>query len=119
MDLFLDVLPFTVPLERPATLRPWEEVIADPTLLDPVQVIHEQEVSRLLGQILDSRLSPREAAVLRLRFGLNTESGEGQRRPVVATTLGLSAERVRQIEEHALSKLRSKPSLFRTLKSLM
>ena len=73
----------------------------------------------MLGQILDARLTAREAAVLRLRFGFNTDDGEGQRRPVVAATLGLSAERVRQIEEHALSKLRSKPSLFRTLRSLM
>jgi RNA polymerase primary sigma factor len=41
-------------------------------------------------------LEPREAAVLRLRFGLGDEEGQ----------LGLTRERVRQIERDALGKLR-------------
>ena len=113
---FPDVLPTCTSIERLATLRPWEELIADPTLPNPIDTIFAKQVSHLLGQILDARLSPREAQVLRLRFGI--PDGDGNTREVVGERVGLSAERIRQIENTALQKLRTKPSVFRALKSL-
>ena len=97
----------------------YEELIADPTLPNPIEVIFQQEVSRLLTQILDFRLSPREAAVLKLRFGFNTATGENATLVEAAEVLGISRERIRQIEDTALSKLRGKPQIFRALKSLL
>jgi RNA polymerase primary sigma factor len=58
-----------------------------------------QQVLRLLGHLED-----REAAVLRLRFGLG--SGEPKTLKEIGERLGLTRERVRQIEGDALDKLR-------------
>jgi RNA polymerase primary sigma factor len=48
-------------------------------------------------------LSPREAYVLRLRYGLDDE--EERTLQEIAETLKLTRERVRQIQEGALKKL--------------
>jgi RNA polymerase sigma factor (sigma-70 family) len=50
-----------------------------------------------------SRLTDREREVVRARFGFDSEP---QRLLDIAERLGLSAERIRQIEERALAKLR-------------
>ena len=54
-----------------------------------------------------SRLDAREAGVLRLYFGLRREHGLSLEE--VGEHFGLTRERVRQIKETALSKLRQKP----------
>ena len=54
---------------------------------------------------LEERLTPREAAVVRERFGLG-ESGASETLARVAEALGISQTRVRQIEARALAKLR-------------
>jgi RNA polymerase primary sigma factor len=68
-----------------------------------------------LKRVLDS-LTPRERRVIELRFGLN-----GQRALTleeVGDRLGVTRERIRQIERHALSKLRH-PSRSRQLKDYL
>lgn len=52
-------------------------------------------------------LAPREAKILRLYFGLKEERPHTLEE--IGTILGLSRERVRQIKERALSKLRNAP----------
>ena len=58
-----------------------------------------------LKQVLDllEKMDPREAAVLRLRFGLDEE--EPKTLKEIGERLGLTRERVRQIESEALHKL--------------
>jgi RNA polymerase sigma factor (sigma-70 family) len=56
-----------------------------------------QEVYDLLA-----RLEPRQAAILRARFGFD---GEPQSFAEIGRTLGLSRERVRQIEAQARHRL--------------
>jgi RNA polymerase primary sigma factor len=51
-------------------------------------------------------LEPREAAVLRLRFGLDGEDPKTLKE--IGGRLDLTRERVRQIERDALKKLRTK-----------
>jgi len=79
------------------------ELLADP--------LAEGEYERALSQIqieqlrqLLSSLSERERAVLRARYGLGQPE---QTLREIAAGLGVSAERVRQIEERALGKLRA------------
>ena len=48
-------------------------------------------------------MDPREATVLRMRFGLNDE--EPKTLKEIGECLGLTRERVRQIESEALAKL--------------
>ncbi|WP_396899361.1 sigma-70 family RNA polymerase sigma factor [Burkholderia anthina] len=55
------------------------------------------------------RLPPREAMVLRLRYGLH--AGEGCSLRDIGRHLNLSAERVRQIEASALDRLRASDTL--------
>jgi RNA polymerase primary sigma factor len=65
-------------------------------------LIESDEVRQVLALL--GRLGEREATVLRLRFGL--DGGEPQTCAEIAGRLGLSRERVRQIERAALSSLR-------------
>ncbi len=69
----------------------------------------EKAEQTLLGNYIDAalqNLSPRERSVIRLRFGLD---GIGRECTLaeVAERLGLSRERIRQIERDALRKLQS------------
>lgn len=96
------------PLERGVetgdrTLGQFGDLLVDPLaegeyelVLDSIEV---EQLRSLLGG-----LSDRERMVLRSRYGLD---GEEQSLRQVAGRLGVSAERVRQIEQHALGKLRA------------
>jgi RNA polymerase primary sigma factor len=68
------------------------------------EIFGAQEIGRIQG-LLDS-IDPREAEVLRLRFGLE------ERAPLtlrdIGKKLGISRERVRQIESRALQKLHAR-----------
>lgn len=79
------------------------DLLADPLAEAAYEAVLEdieiQELRELLG-----RLSERERMVLRARYGLD---GEEQTLRQVAGRLGLSGERVRQIEVRALGKLRA------------
>jgi RNA polymerase sigma factor (sigma-70 family) len=79
------------------------ELIVDPLAEDE----YERVVSHVAaGQLRDllSGLSDRERDVLRARFGLD---GEAKNLRQIAETLGVSPERVRQLENRALGKLRA------------
>jgi RNA polymerase sigma factor (sigma-70 family) len=79
------------------------ELIVDPLAEDE----YERVVSHVAaGQLRDllSGLSERERDVLRARFGLE---GEAKNLRQIAETLGVSPERVRQLESRALGKLRA------------
>lgn len=65
------------------------------------RVLEAMEVEELLSLL--AGLSERERAILRARFGL--EGAEEQSRREIAEGMGVSAERVRQLEDRALSKL--------------
>ncbi|MFL5926007.1 MAG: sigma-70 family RNA polymerase sigma factor [Gaiellaceae bacterium] len=76
-------------------------------LEDPLSAhAYEDVIDSVAGEQLRallSRLTDREREVIRSRFGFD---GEPQRLVEIGERLGVSAERVRQIEEHALAKLR-------------
>jgi RNA polymerase primary sigma factor len=80
-----------------------DDALADEGLADPAEEIDREVVERTMHGLLDD-LEPRERAVIESRFGLGGEPA--QTLQVVGQRLGLSRERVRQIEARALERLR-------------
>ena len=79
------------------------DFIADQAILQP----EEQSTASLLREELSKTLeslTPRERRIIELRFGLGNE--HSRTLAEVGTELGLSKERIRQIEKEALAKLR-------------
>lgn len=77
---------------------------------DIFEAVHTQMLGEVLSNAL-SKLNPREEEVLKLRYGFN---GREQTLEEVGSKLGVTRERVRQIEKSALRKLRH-PSIGKNL----
>ncbi len=89
--------------------------IEDEASLSPVQSAYQSLLKEKLEEIL-STLSPREARILRLRFGL--DDGRIYTLEEVGQKFGLTRERIRQIEGRALRQLRH-PMRARQLKDYL
>jgi RNA polymerase primary sigma factor len=87
------------------------DLIADQKIPQPEEQSTASLLREKLGRTLES-LTPRERRVIELRFGLDDEYSRTLAE--VGTELGLSKERIRQIEKEALAKLRH-PSHSREL----
>jgi RNA polymerase primary sigma factor len=79
------------------------DMIEDKSRPLPETVTEEKLLSRQVRSLL-SRLSDREQDILQLRFGLNSESPKSLEE--LSNLLGVSRERIRQIECRALKKLK-------------
>lgn len=81
-----------------------EDFIADPyTNRRPENSASDQLLADDIFKVLDT-LTPKEQAVIQLRFGL--DSGQERTLEEVGRLLGITRERVRQLEFRALKKLR-------------
>ena len=78
------------------------DLLEDPLSADAYENVIDAVAGEQLRALL-SRLTDREHDVVRARFGFDTEP---QKLVEIGEELGISAERVRQIEERALAKLR-------------
>jgi len=76
----------------------------------------EQTILRTTLEELLTTLRPREARILRLRFGL--QDGHNYTLEEVGQKFGLTRERIRQIEKQALQRLRH-PRRSRRLKDYL
>ncbi|XP_077234760.1 RNApolymerase sigma subunit 2 [Tasmannia lanceolata] len=85
-------------------LKP-SEVIADPDAVTAEDVLIKQFMKQDLDKVLDS-LNPREKQVIRWRFGL--EDGRMKTLQEIGELMGVSRERIRQIESCAFRKLKNK-----------
>jgi RNA polymerase primary sigma factor len=93
-------------LNTPLTDDGWklEDVVKDERVSPPEVQIEEREMRQWLASGLKG-LTEREALVLSLRFGLQHDRTHNLRE--IGERLGLSHERIRQIEQIALEKLRA------------
>jgi RNA polymerase primary sigma factor len=80
------------------------DVVADPTDSDPGAALAQTDEMHKVIALLGG-MDPREAAILRLRFGLTGE--DPMTLSEIGERLSLTRERVRQLEREALKKLRN------------
>ena len=78
------------------------EIVMDERLKSPDEELVEHDVLRRALEMIDT-LDQREAIVLRMRFGLDDHAPHTLKE--IGEQLGLTRERVRQIETEALRKL--------------
>jgi len=90
-------------LDRGEDERTLGDSMADEMALDPTGITQNHEVERLLANWIET-LTEREQEVLEGRFGLHDR--EPETLEVLSDRLGLTRERVRQIQNEALAKLR-------------
>jgi RNA polymerase primary sigma factor len=86
--------------EEDSELGMFVEDTSSPT---PTQLTYENMLREKIHEVL-ATLSPREARILRLRFGL--ENGRSYTLEEIGKKFGLTRERIRQIEGKALRRLR-------------
>lgn len=82
--------------------RPLESLLAGNEDSPEAQVLHTSLGNHLASAL--EQLPPREGFIVRHRFGLGNE--DSQTLEEISTHLGVSRERVRQLENRALAKLR-------------
>jgi RNA polymerase primary sigma factor len=80
-----------------------EAFIEDDSILSPEESAHQSQLRAKVREAL-ATLTPREARILRLRFGL--QNGRTHTLEQVGLKFGLTRERIRQIEKQALRRLR-------------
>lgn len=91
------------------------DFIKDEKVVSPEADAAQNELLERIDDVLSS-LSEREAEVIRLRFGI--DDGYAHTLDQIGRTFGVSRERIRQIEERALNKLRH-PVRIRKLKDFI
>jgi len=91
------------------------DVFEDSSAINPQTAVIRSGLAEHTRKLLET-LSPREARVLRMRFGIGEEAKRTLRE--VGEDLGVTRERIRQIESKALRKLRL-PSRRRLIKCLL
>ena len=98
----------TISMESPATTDEESSKIADfivdETTIAPESRVTQENMSEDVSKIL-SQLTPKERDVLILRYGLDTD-GTKRTLDEIGSQYGVSRERIRQIENRALAKLK-------------
>ena len=83
----------------------FQDVLADEDAFDPADEVERRQLRAALEEMLE-QLGPRERQVIDWRFGM-TNGASPLTLGEIGTRLGLSRERVRQIEALALNRLRA------------
>ena len=79
------------------------ELLADRKTPSPEETVFSNADSEVIRRLLE-RIDEREATILKMRFGIGSE--EPMTLKEIGATIGLTRERVRQLEREALKKLR-------------
>lgn len=87
------------------------EFIPDENIQSPEEYAEEDALKKEIQNLFEERLTDREALVLTLRFGLEDE--EIHTLEEIGQIMGVTRERIRQIEAKAIRKLQNKNGLER------
>lgn len=99
--------PAQAPLDDNGEVMNIGDLLADDRTAAPEDFIFRDDELQTIRRLLDA-IDEREARILRLRFGLDGQ--EPLTLKQIATEIGISRERVRQIADEALAKLNSQVS---------
>lgn len=91
------------PISEDEDSNSYSEVVADENATSPYDQLEDKTVNSMLEEMV-TKLDPREATILRFRFGL--DGGNEKTLEEVGEKFGVTRERVRQIQNIALRKLR-------------
>lgn len=98
----------TISIETPATAKDESsklgDFIVDESTVSPDTKVSQENLFDDIQKML-SQLSPKERDVLIMRYGLN-DDGNRKTLEEIGTRYGVSRERIRQIENRAISKLK-------------
>jgi RNA polymerase primary sigma factor len=81
-----------------------QDTVEDAGTQAPDEQMLNADMVAKLGELLKV-IDEREATILRLRYGLGTADGKTMTLKEIGKVVGLTRERVRQIEQEALKKL--------------
>ena len=81
------------------------EIVADPNAAAPFDRLVKETDTQLVREVLKT-LDPRESTILAMRFGLKDDTQRTLEE--IGGHLGVTRERIRQIQEQALKKLRAR-----------
>ena len=105
VEQLLQLTPETCSLDAPAGEDGQSSVgqlLPQAEAAEPQEEMIRQELKSIMERLLE-RLTERQRQILRLRFGI--EDGVSHTREEIGQLLGISKERVRQIENQAMEKL--------------
>ena len=91
------------------------EFIEDEGAISPLQISERQSSNEAISRLLRA-LTPKEELVIRRRFGIGYD--EDSTLEDIGKTLGVTRERIRQVEAHALKKLQES-KVLEELRSLI
>ncbi|MEJ2148527.1 MAG: sigma-70 family RNA polymerase sigma factor [Chloroflexota bacterium] len=114
----MDASQHAIALERPVGDdgdSEFGDFIEDQDSPEPAEAAAHHLLQETIEEVL-SELTPRQAHILRLRFGLG--GGEQHTLEEIANKFGLSRERIRQLEKEALRRLRH-PRLAHNLRDYL
>ncbi len=80
-----------------------DDILEDQMAVSPLQTVERGDLQRQVSSVLET-LTPREAYIIRKRFGIGEQ--EDSTLEEIGQEFSVTRERIRQIEERALSKLR-------------
>jgi len=93
------------PFDGEDSKRRLEDVIEDESVVHTDEVLAGRELKDLIAQAIEAIDDERELLIIRLYFGLDGE--EPRTLEQIGKVIGVTRERVRQLKERALHKLRS------------
>lgn len=102
------------PLEEQGETK-FGDFLEDHDAISPLKIAEQQSSKEAIARLL-KELNPREEQILRMRFGIGYD--EESTLEEIGQTLGVTRERIRQIETNALRKLRV-PDCRQQLESLI